>query len=432
MRTLMGWAVALGFLLGAGPNFEGCGEDGPPDPAPLPEGPRRECVLDIDCNELEEFMCVETRCFAGECMQVAPTLDRDEDGFPPVPCGNDCNDLDGTVFVGASETCDEIDEDCDGMIDEGAEIRVLQDRASNTSDQSELVPWRDGFLVTSPANASAIPYASDFSRRPAFPLYDGAAQDRVWVAANASGQLMVLTEEGGWTFRVLAPGPDGSPVVVQESQPTSFVALELEDVASMGFGTSFAFVYDIGVGTSTMRAVRLDPLGPEVFSEAWDRVTPLTLGTDGTHLVVPVDEELVFLDAAGTEVARFEIGGLAGPLISSEGAVLALVQRDGMVVIVPVRVDGPAPDQALPSDLDQLRDRVAIAEREGGFFLIGTNGQSNRSTAFLLDENLRTVRGTAPAGMASRRVQALGLGAAGVGAAFGNDEAELRLLEDCF
>lgn len=43
--------------------------------------------------------------------------DDDEDG---VVEEDDCDDDDASVFPGATETCDDIDQDCDGDIDDGA------------------------------------------------------------------------------------------------------------------------------------------------------------------------------------------------------------------------------------------------------------------------------------------------------------------------
>jgi hypothetical protein len=41
--------------------------------------------------------------------------DDDGDGF--TDCAGDCDDTDGSIFPGATETCDGVDEDCDGTID---------------------------------------------------------------------------------------------------------------------------------------------------------------------------------------------------------------------------------------------------------------------------------------------------------------------------
>jgi hypothetical protein len=49
--------------------------------------------------------------------------DADQDGFP---VGEDCDDADPAVFPGATEVCNDVDDDCDGLIDpptsEGVQI----------------------------------------------------------------------------------------------------------------------------------------------------------------------------------------------------------------------------------------------------------------------------------------------------------------------
>jgi cysteine-rich repeat protein len=50
-------------------------------------------------------------------------IDMDGDGQAPASlgtCGRDCNDMRADVYRGASELCDGVDNDCDGMIDEEA------------------------------------------------------------------------------------------------------------------------------------------------------------------------------------------------------------------------------------------------------------------------------------------------------------------------
>ncbi len=46
-------------------------------------------------------------------------FDQDGDGFKT--CEGDCDDLDNTIFPGAIELCDGIDNDCNGLFDDGAE-----------------------------------------------------------------------------------------------------------------------------------------------------------------------------------------------------------------------------------------------------------------------------------------------------------------------
>jgi hypothetical protein len=53
----------------------------------------------------------------GACRNTPP--DVDGDGFPPISClGTDCNDSNRFVYPGATETCNAVDDDCDGATDE--------------------------------------------------------------------------------------------------------------------------------------------------------------------------------------------------------------------------------------------------------------------------------------------------------------------------
>jgi len=57
---------------------------------------------------------------ANDCENGDATLyDQDGDGF--AVCGTDCDDGDASVHPGASEVYDEVDQDCDGIVDEGTE-----------------------------------------------------------------------------------------------------------------------------------------------------------------------------------------------------------------------------------------------------------------------------------------------------------------------
>ncbi len=52
-------------------------------------------------------------------MSICGMCDADEDGYDNASCdGTDCDDTDASVNPGATEVCDDIDNDCDGTVDE--------------------------------------------------------------------------------------------------------------------------------------------------------------------------------------------------------------------------------------------------------------------------------------------------------------------------
>jgi putative metal-binding protein len=135
-----------------------CGSRAEPTPITLPaaldvSGERIQCFVDEDCEasdrcvpqRCEDLHCVEdpVECIdddpctvdgcdssSGRCAFEAVTADEDGDGFRrPLPgfepgapgaCGDDCNDASTLAAPGGAERCDGLDNDCDGIVDNGA------------------------------------------------------------------------------------------------------------------------------------------------------------------------------------------------------------------------------------------------------------------------------------------------------------------------
>jgi hypothetical protein len=71
--------------------------------------------LDVGGLELEPVALVANDCEAGD----ASLYDRDGDGY--AACGGDCDDREASTHPGAEEWYDGVDQDCDGIVDEGTE-----------------------------------------------------------------------------------------------------------------------------------------------------------------------------------------------------------------------------------------------------------------------------------------------------------------------
>jgi hypothetical protein len=147
------WVVGAG-LWGA----LGCGSRADPEFVALPpalviNGNSLQCLVDEDCEFTDLCSpqhCIDSVCVteaiscddgdpctsdscdpaSGECTFTPRTIDADGDGYRrPLPgfapgapgsCGDDCNDDSAAAHPNGVELCDGIDNDCDGIIDNGA------------------------------------------------------------------------------------------------------------------------------------------------------------------------------------------------------------------------------------------------------------------------------------------------------------------------
>ena len=75
---------------------------------------------------------------------TAPAVDSDGDGSPD---SADCNDGNSAVYPGATETCNSVDDDCDGTVDEGCSpptgntVQVTRDSSSSGSWDLRVFNW---------------------------------------------------------------------------------------------------------------------------------------------------------------------------------------------------------------------------------------------------------------------------------------------------
>jgi hypothetical protein len=120
-------ALAICVLLSATLSLVACSgdseaaTDGGTDAAPDSGGQGGACATAEECDDGDP--CTTDRCDA-EMGCLNELIDGDGDGFAEGVCttvtlrGGDCNDMNETVYPGAPELCDELDNDCDDAVDD--------------------------------------------------------------------------------------------------------------------------------------------------------------------------------------------------------------------------------------------------------------------------------------------------------------------------
>ena len=150
-------------------------------------GPPRECITDIDCfrdNLCKPALCREEQCVplepvdcddsdpctkdscvpsSGDCRHRRLTEDADEDGYfaalpgyvpgAPDSCGDDCDDSSALAHPGGQEVCDGVDNDCNGIVDDGSRFipssfpAVRVSMAGVSSNMGDLIFGKEYFLL---------------------------------------------------------------------------------------------------------------------------------------------------------------------------------------------------------------------------------------------------------------------------------------------
>jgi hypothetical protein len=99
--------------------------------------------------------------------QIDEGLDGDGDGF--TVCSGDCNDANPLIYPGATEVCNTVDDDCDGSVDEGVTFTYYRDQDNdsygNISVTIQACSQPAGYVTNSTdcndSNASIYPGATE-------------------------------------------------------------------------------------------------------------------------------------------------------------------------------------------------------------------------------------------------------------------------------
>ena len=110
-------------------NIDDCGPD---DPTTFPGAPEICDGKDNDCNNLIDdegaigctnyYADVDKDSYGASKVIPKCLCQPDEDTFYTVQNGDDCNDLSAIAYPGATEVCNAQDDDCDGEVDEVADL----------------------------------------------------------------------------------------------------------------------------------------------------------------------------------------------------------------------------------------------------------------------------------------------------------------------
>jgi len=371
------------LLVGA--RFRGCeGGERPDEGTPLPET-TGGCLVDDDC--VSSDMCVDLVCALGECVDSGRIVDGDGDRYAPIPCGEDCDDSLASVFPGATEQCDGIDQDCDGRIDEGAPgIRASE--LPFDAARARIVGMDRGFAVVGISDSMEL---IAFLVDPDGPIGEVSVLETVddpTIAFDADRDASELTVVVGGSGEPRLYVGTQSGTALSFGGAESFTAdTELETVDLALFGGQRWFAYDTGAG----QRIVLRDVADRFMLERGTR--PPVLATDGRLIAVTDGNERIrFYAADGTEVG---VQTMPGPfsaigLASGEGVVYACY-RDAFDHAI-TRVTPTSFTSPVTAPFGDASDQVALFYQPPRLLVTRLGGE--RVGAWLFDSSLATYEAT--------------------------------------
>jgi cysteine-rich repeat protein len=165
----------------------------------------------LDCGDTDP--CTADLCDAVLGCSHPLAVDADMDGFGVGECGGDCNDADDSVYPGAPELCDGMDQDCDPLTGDGTPptwyadcdddgFAVVGAMEMTTCFEPAPTACGGGWTVRAPVMLDIDCNDNDAMVRPRLPEVPGDPADR---DENCDGIVMCFPDVDGDMVRTDTP-----------------------------------------------------------------------------------------------------------------------------------------------------------------------------------------------------------------------------------
>lgn len=389
-------------LAAAGSEYRGCESVDPPDGgARLPES-TGGCLVDSDC--VSDDMCVALVCRSGICVASGVAIDEDGDSYAPAPCGMDCDDTNPDIRPETAEQCDGVDEDCDGVVDEGAAgVRTL-------SAPAEVVGAKIVGMGSDYAVLGLMPGRDPANTLAAYVIgADGSASTPEPVGTDLAPPAFDVARDGDGLAVALITGVDAAPARLSlvrigdtwsAAGPPERIGADADlgaaRIATRVVGGEQWVVFDVrgGSGELTRRAWRSADPGTVIdLGAVADEAAGPDIADDGARVWVSHGERtLSAFEGVGDPVATQELPGSFGhrPLASGDGFVYA-VYRDAFDHAM-TRVTTASFTSPITAPSGNATDRVSIFWT--GADVLVTRVDDFGVGGWLLEDDLRAYRAT--------------------------------------